>query len=707
MHPEPTAAPARSPGWPWVAPPALLALSLAPLLATQPPVAAASPSQHWSFQPVAAVEPPTTRHPRWVQTPIDAFIVRHLEDAGLEPAPAADKTTWLRRVTFDLVGLPPAPAEIDTFLSDQSPDACARVVDRLLASPRYGERWGRRWLDVARYADSNGQDENKSMSNAWRYRDYVIRACNDDKPYDQFIREQLAGDLLADPKDEPASLQRLVATGFLVLGPKMLAEQDKPKLVMDVVDEQIDVVSRAFLGLTVSCCRCHDHKTDPLPTRDYYALAGIFKSTKSMEDLAFVSKWNERPIATAAERERQNRHARRTNELARAIAAARQAAAPTADTEPAPTPQPDPSLAALEAELADLMTNAPLAFPMALAVAEGTPADIPVHFRGNHLTLGTNPVPRGFPAALSSARTGDAARRSTIGQRGSGRLELAAWLTDPAHPLTARIAVNRIWQGHFGEGLVRSPDNFGTTGERPSHPDLLDWLAGEFVRGGWSSKHLHRLIALSSTYRMNSIHRPAAAQFDPDNRLLWRMNRQRLDAESLRDALLAAAGQLDLTMGGTLVPWKNAEYAPEDTVSSSSRRRAVYLPIVRDRVYDVFTTFDFANPSVATAQRTPTVVAHQALFFLNSPLVKDQARHLASAVAAHAGPDQRERITAAYRRILGRSPSLHEIARARQFLATVPTGSATASAGPGADPLGAWTALCQALFASNEFLYVN
>lgn len=637
-------------------------------------------TNHWAFEPPKSVTPPEVKKTKWVQSPVDQFILARLKTVKLRPAAPADKTSLLRRVTFDLIGLPPTPTEVDDFLADRSTNAFAKVVERLLASPHYGERWGRHWLDVARYADSNGQDENKVMSHAWRYRDWVINAFNHDKPFDQFIREQLAGDLLPAGSSERETFDQWTATGFLVLGPKMLAEQDKPKLVMDVVDEQIDVVSRAFLGLTVSCSRCHDHKFDPIPARDYYAMAGIFKSTKTMGDLAFVSKWNERLIATAAEKGPFDAWVKRTNELGRAV---------TATTN-------DPvRLEQLKAELASLKTNAPPAPPIALAVEEAAPVDLPVHIRGSHLNLAKDTVPRGFVPVLNRFTP------PAVPKKQSGRLQLAEWLTHPGHPLTSRVIVNRIWQAQFGEGLVRTPDNFGLRGEAPTHPELLDWLAREFVRGGWSVKQLHRLILNSSTYQMSTAYSEKSASIDPENRLLWRMNRRRLEAEWLRDGLLAVSGQLDRTIGGSLVNWPNAEYTPGDNVSATSRRRAVYLPVVRDRVYDLFTIFDFANPSVGVSKRTPTVVSHQALFFMNSPLVKEQSKQLARSLE---GADESAKVYDLYRRVLSRPPARSEQKRALAYLTAARARLSEKSA---ERDLEAWSSLVQALFASNEFLYLD
>ena len=951
--------------------------------------------QHWAFQPVATPVPPRESvgvGGSW--TPPDTFLGSALRDSGLTPAPPVGRRALIRRLSFDLRGLPPDSAEVEAFVRDPDPSAVSRWVDRFLASPQSGERWGRWWLDLARYADTNGQDENKVMANAWRYRDWVVRSFNANQPFDRFITDQLAGDLLpTNGVPEEVVLDRWIATGLLVLGPKMLAEQDKPKLVMDLVDEQIDVVTRAFLGLTVGCARCHDHKFDPVPTRDYYALAGIFKSTRAMENLDFVSKFNERPVSTQAQRAAVAAHAaalsERNAEVTRVRAAAdaelksrwredlaavlsagigapggsnappyrirleAQASADPAtnsvsqsfrlwagrpiseiaadlaalESEPAPGPEPrigpgrvggafvatgtnflelphsltlDPpqltveawvraasfpgegdarrwlvnkngsewtdghyalvldrdrpgaylnigggkeNVVALWSEGPRLQTNrwqhlamtydgkvlrlwvdgkpagelqvgrprvsgtgglavgrrqdgyvyfrgrldeirvwnralepdalaahaahpdsgvgdgvvarwefndlsdaqrevlakaelrealygaegvlvmprdarawyalehrealeraerardslaaaAPPALANALSVMDDVPVDLPVFGRGSHLNPGKEPVPRGF------LRVVDRGTSSTPAADRSGRLELARWLTSPEHPLTSRVIVNRVWQAHFGEGLVRTPDNFGVRGESPSNPALLDWLAREFVRSGWDLKHLHRLLVTSAAYQRESAtsESDAAAVRDPENRLLSHFPRQRLEAEMVRDALLAVSGRLDLAMGGSLVSWKNDEYAPADGVSDQSVRRSVYLPVVRDRVYDVFTLFDFANPSVGTARRTPTVVSHQALFFLNSPLVRDCAQALGASVVAGSGTDP-DRIQDLYHRLFSRPATEAEVDRALRFLNVSEPLVRKDSAG------NSWASLCQALMSANEFLY--
>ncbi|HUR56057.1 MAG TPA: PSD1 and planctomycete cytochrome C domain-containing protein, partial [Gemmataceae bacterium] len=415
----------------------------------------------WAFQPVKEPAVPSSKHAH----PIDAFLDAKRAAAGLRPAPPADRRTLIRRVTYDLTGLPPTPAEVDAFLADRSANAFEKVIDRLLASPAYGERWARHWLDVARYADSNGLDENTSFGNAWRYRDYVIKSLNDDKPYDQFVKEQLAGDLL------PPSPDSLTATGFLVLGPKVLAEPDKQKMVMDIVDEQIDVVSKAMLGLTISCARCHDHKFDPIPTRDYYALAGIFKSTKTMATLATVAKAHERTLASPEDEAKLRAHEAKVAALDTVAKKSKNQATPFAGVggfagTQAATITLNKSVAALKAAAPPV--------PMVLAVQdEANPADVKVHVRGNHLTLG-EVAPRVFPRVIAGEK------QSPVSS-GSGRLPFAEWVASRENPLTARVMVNRVWMHHFGEGIVRSPDNFGKLGERPTHPELLDWLATEFM----------------------------------------------------------------------------------------------------------------------------------------------------------------------------------------------------------------------------------
>lgn len=673
-------------------------------------------TNHWAFEPIVRPAPPAVRDLAWCRTPIDRFILAKLEARGISPNGPAEPRTLIRRISFDLAGLPPAVKDVAEFVrvAEGDPELAGQLfIDRWLASPQYGERWGRWWLDVARYADTNGQDENKVMANAWRYRDWVIRAFNQNKPFDQFIIEQLAGDLLPPAASESEAFDRLVATGFLVLGPKMLAEQDKPKLVMDIVDEQIDTAGRAFLGLTLGCARCHDHKFDPVTARDYYAMAGIFKSTRTMADLAFVSKFNETVITPRKEREIFEAHEKEmkdvTDRIGKLVREANASLMEQLSVGGYCALPKDPrvlypvevrsSIEELEAKRDTLAKSAPAPLSYALAVTDDVPVDLPVHLRGSHLNVGNEPVPRGFiPAAFN--------KEIQVPKERSGRLELARWLTDPENPLTARVIVNRVWQAHFGEGLVRTPDNFGLRGEPPSHPELLDWLASELIRSGWDLKWLHRITMQSAVYQQSSRLEGGAERLalDPENRLLWRFPRRRLDAEMIRDSVLAVSGRLHPEMGGSLVDWKNNEYVPNDDISPKSLRRTIYLPIVRDRVFDALTIFDFANPSVCTAQRTSTVVSHQALFILNSPVVTESAEALAKDLCGRAEWDDATRIRAAYERVLSRPATETEVDRALRFLKAIPPRSDMEGKN-GNRQLDDFAAFCQVLFASNEFIY--
>ncbi len=458
------------------------------------PVWPESARRFWAFRMPGDAPPPPVDDTGWPRSPIDRFILARLEAAGLRPAPPADKRTLLRRAMLDLLGIPPTVEELDAFLRDDSPRAYECAIDRLLASPRCGERWGRHWLDVVRYADSNGMDDNLAYSDAWRFRDYVIRSFNADKPVDRFLEEQIAGDLIAG--SEPARRDELiVATGFLAIGPKMLAEDDPVKQQMDIVDEQIDTTSRVLLGLTMGCARCHDHKFDPLAMSDYYALAGIFQSTQTMLSHRVDSKWNATALGDS-------RVALRLEDLEQIIDRHDNAL-----VNGNPNRMTDGERTA-HTTLLEEARKEYAAIPKAMAVAEGRVGDLEVFLRGNHLTRGPI-VPRRLPTILAGAS--QPAMKSTS----SGRLEFARWLTGPRNPLTARVIVNRAWRWHFGQGLVRSVNNFGKLGELPSHPELLDWLALRFVEDGWSLKALHRRIVLSATYRISAAWDEKAAQVRP------------------------------------------------------------------------------------------------------------------------------------------------------------------------------------------------
>ena len=994
------------------------------------PAAAAKPGftdeqkSFWAFQPIKVQYPPVVHGETVIRSPIDQFLVSSLEANNLSYAREANRATLLRRLCVDLTGLLPSPEEVAEFCVDESPDALERAADRYLASPRYGERWARRWLDVARYADSNGLDENLAYANAYRYRDYVVKAMREDKPFDQFLIEQIAGDLLFANDDgqrslsasNPDTFDPLIATGFLCLGAKMLAEDDPVKMQMDIVDEQVDTICRAFMGLTMGCARCHDHKFDPLTAEDYYGLAGVFKSTHTMDTFTVVARWHERPLATAQQQKEyqqlqqiaatkkseidQKKSAASTvlltdakgriadyllaatkeMRLAEQLKAAvprgndpnvaslegsilleaeefargnvlkdrenygkeigvlvnrgespnfveydiditqpalfqmelRYAAAasrpvklfvnghlvkPDAASKVTGTWQPDsqawfvecftqlnagrnlvrleqpdcfphidkvlltpvdektidvaavltesdsgqsrsplipsltrqwmktlersrsdskslfaawhqyskdrqltveasqpengiarllgesqpgslPELAERYAELFAAAENAwkemkatpegkdatfltdpvlqeayrlltdtkgPFSapndieasfpadvvaelksmrealkaheatmpkYPETMAVYDATPENLKIHLRGSHLTLGRE-VPRQLPKIL----TGLQAKELT---EGSGRLQLSKWLASPEHPLTSRVMANRIWQWHFGQGLVRSPDNFGRLGERPSHPELLDWLAHEFAVAGtdgdrspyaWSLKRLHRVLISTTAYRQSTEQNPAALLTDPENKLLWRFHRQRMDIEVLRDSLLAISGRLDETPGGTLLPTANRAYvtstANVNPAIYGADRRSIYLPVVRSALFQVFTAFDFADPSVLSGQRDQTTVAPQALFMMNSEFVLNQSRAIAQQLIESGDLDTPAKVHALYQKAYSRLPSASEVSRAVGYMDRL--SSELANDGVSAPEIEqrAWTSLARAVLSANEFIYVE
>ncbi len=947
--------------------------------------------QFWAFQPPARPPLPLVVDTAWPQADLDHFVLAKLETAGLHPAPQADRRTLIRRATFDITGLPPSPVEIASFLADDSPRAFARLVDRLLASPRYGERWGRHWLDVARYADSNGLDENMAFANAYRYRDYVIESFNADVPYDRFVREQIAGDLLP-ASDDAARLRQIIATGFLSIGAKMLAEDDPVKMEMDIIDEQIDTLGRAFCGQTLGCARCHDHKFDPISTVEYYALAGIFKSTRTMENFKVVANWHERPLLTEALQAEVETHqqalatsrtqydtrlnaamgtlredivshageyllaawqlARQTDVISRlgesdsdlddrltvveaeqfsggnvlidttgygagigvilnrgelpnvveydvhvdiddsyqlelrfaaaesrpvqvfvdgqlvnALAAVDVTGSWNPDTQrwsvvcvlplsagphtirltrEGPFPHFDklaliplaeasaeetvltpeqlatsqglhasvlrrwinklktdggdvPWIAELfaaitensdEATLDELAASSPAAAMLladprpqtpedlanrfgqllaearrqsdeqqneaqrairqlvedksgslipaneikqfvtaedaqaievlrveverierdapeisyAMAVEDDEPQDIKVYIRGNHLVPGDD-VHRGLPRVLAGG-----VPPSITGQQ-SGRLELAQWLTRADHPLTGRVMVNRIWRWHFGQGLVATTDNFGHLGSAPSHPQMLDWLAVQFVENGWSIKELHRTIMLSATYQMSAAYDAQAAEHDPENTLLWRANRKRLEAEAIRDALLMVSGQLDEQMGGSILGFENHTYvtstASKNSVDYTAPRRSVYLPVIRSALYDFYHVFDFAEPSVPSGNRSSTTIAPQALFMLNSELAIDASQHLAQRLLEEIENSDVERIDRVYELAYGRPPAEEESAQALAFIKRYEEAIRGDVPDDSERIVRVWEGLCRAVLSTNEFVFVE
>lgn len=801
--------------------------------------------EHWAFQPIKT--PAGT---------IDELVAAKLAEKNLTPASPAEKPTLLRRAYFDLIGLPPSAEAIAKFVADTSPNAFEKVVDELLNSPRFGERWGRHWLDIARYAESSGGGRIRAMENAWRYRDYVINAFNADKPFDKFVREQIAGDLLPHSSPEQRS-EQLIATGFLALGPKNLDAQDKDQLRMDTVDEQMDTACRVFLGLTPGCARCHDHKFDPLPTREYYSLAGIFKSTKTLTP-GNVSGFVEQPLAaTPAQEAAHLDYEKRLGDLEMAIRAVKHEidalnpnAKPAAENsakkistkkltrtgiadlpgivvdddmakktgewepstvlpnyvgegyihdnshkvkgvkgkcaleytatlpkageyevrfgytpgptratnvpltvkhakgesvvkvderieppidrvfvslgrftfemtatvsltnagtegvvtadavqflpadeiappkEKAPLAQADPKPAeaeianpndprarkkVLDAELKDLKAKAPK-LPMAVSVRdEEKIEDSALLIRGEVHKPGEI-VPRGF-FSLAGGSDG-----FTLPKNQSGRVEFAEWLLSPCNPLTARVAANRVWQHLFGVGLARTSDNFGLAGDVPAQTQLLDLLATDFVKNGWSIKRLIREVMLSKTYQQSCGENAAAAKVDPENRLLWRMNRRRLEAEAIRDAMLLCSGKLDLSVGG-----------PPAGKSDQTGRRSVYVKVLREDVDDCFDIFDGADSNLVIGNRATSNIATQALFLLNSPFVVEQAQLAAKKLLSEKHADDAAQIRAAYLTALGREPRPKELELAKAYL----VGKQS------------WASFYQSLFACVDFRYLN
>ncbi|AGA29841.1 DUF1553 domain-containing protein [Singulisphaera acidiphila] len=804
----------------------------------------------WAYQPPRRVAAPEVADLAWPRGELDRFILAALESSDIKPVRDADRATLARRLYFDLIGLPPTPEEVDAFVNETSPMAYEMLVDRLLSSPHFGERWGRHWLDVVRYAESLTL-RGLVFKQAWRFRDFVIDSFNNDMPYDRFIREQVAGDLLPSANLDDRR-EKLVATSFLSLGNTNLEEQDKPQLVMDVVDEQIDTIGKAFLGQTIGCARCHDHKFDPIPTRDYYAMAGILRNTKTLEH-ANVSAWLERPLPVVGEREKiLKNHEQRVASLEAQIKAARgkvgtakgnvpkqvfavselpgvvvddgqakkvgewkesqhsqfyiakgylhdmdtgkgektltflpelkaagayevwlayspgkgrSKAVPVAilsadgDTMvhvdmSAPPPidgryvslgryqfesngqgyvmisnegttgyvtadavlfipheagdgaaqvvagkakpvdtgaQENATLVAkLEKELKRLKADGPTR-ELFMGVEEVPEIeDIRVHVRGSVHTLG-EPAPRGV---LTVATYG---KPPTMPSHESGRRELADWLADERNPLTARVYVNRVWHWLFGTGLVRTTDNFGTTGETPSHPELLDHLALQFMEEGWSVKTLIRRIVLSRTYRLSSVDDPQARAADPENRLLWKMSRRRLDAECIQDTILSVSGTLDPQMKGLSF---RSDLATDYGYTHLEKRRSVYSPVFRNALPELFEVFDFADPSMVVGRRNVSTVAPQALFLLNHPFVLEQSKQAAHRLLARPGLDDGGRIDRIYQLALGRRPAASERRIGLSFLA-----QNTREGKP--DDEGAWALLFQAVFASVDFRYVN
>ncbi len=687
--------------------------------------------EHWAFRPLALrlQDAPAVTATDWPRSPIDSFVLAPLEAANLTPAEDADLRTLIRRVYFQLIGLPPTPEQVTAFLNDNNPEAYERVVDQLLDSPQFGQRWGRHWLDLARYADSNGLDENFLFREAWRYRNWVIDTVNADVPFDRFLLEQIAGDLLPYGSIEQRDRQR-IAAGFLTVGPKVLLGSDPNQQRMDVADEQLDTIGRAILGQTLGCARCHDHKFDPVPTADYYALAGILTSTQVMErrymlgeqrvmeqlvglgsdgdqlDAAYEKYWRERP-----QLQEQQKQAKSALDLLEkgdagafaAFAAKHADAVAEGITDSARTAeQRIEAQKAFVATLETAIAKPPEIPPRAMIPGDAeTPADESIRLAGQFDRHGEK-VPRGFLRVVSE-------KAAEIPAEHSGRLELAHWLTDidvGAGQLTARVLANRIWYHMIGRGIVRTVDNFGRTGEMPSHPELLDHLASELIDSKWSVKSLVRQIALSRTFRMSSHHDETAHAIDPENRLLWRAHRRRLDPESLRDAMLSAAGNLDLKPMDSTVSYLGDQATAVGDNPNRRRTdfpcRSVYLPVIRNDLPELFDVFDFADPHATTGMRSQTMVATQGLFMLNDVSVMDAAEATARRMLATdstLGPEAR--LDLLFELVLTARPADEEHQELLAFVTE--TQKRIEENGDKDAEVRAWSMVCQALFASSRF----
>jgi len=674
--------------------------------------------QHWAFQPIKRAAEPTVHDTNWVSNPIDSFILAKLEQNDMKPSPPADRRTLIRRATYDLTGLPPTPAEVQAFLEDRSSEAYAKVVDRLLASPQYGERWGRIWLDTARYADTKGDiKQNQDVPQypyAWTYRDYVVKAFNDDKPFYDFVREQLAADRLPPGRDAG----KLAALGFLALGPRFNDNKN------DIINDRIDVVCKGFLGLTVTCARCHDHKFDPIPQKDYYSLRGIFDSCVEPAEeprigpiqmtpayMEFAKKVNDLKL-TVANDEEQLKGAKRNNPNYKNL-------------------RQDANQA--RRQIARLEMTDPASPPCATVLYDlKKPHNSPVFLRGEADNKGEE-APRRFLEILSGRN------RTPYSELESGRLELANSIINKNNPLTTRVLVNRLWLHHFGQGIVTTPDDFGNQSEPPSHPELLDYLATEFMRNNWSIKKLHREIMLavlrgseimlSSTYQQSSANNPHYVQADPLNRLLWRANIRRLDFEEIRDSVLALGGQLDLTIGGPPVQLDLGE-------GGFAHRRTIYGLVDRRNLPEVYGQFDFANPDLSSGRRYETTVPQQALFMMNNPLVVELSRRLVNQTDFKELASEEAKIKFLYERIYQREPTELEVKLGQDYIEETPApeqiteasreevkqqrapakdgkkggGRAMAMANLGPRqirPIGAWVKYAHILLQANEAIFLN
>jgi mono/diheme cytochrome c family protein len=722
----------------------------------------------WAFLPVRRVAPPPVNDKPRVRTPIDRFVVARLEAAGLSLSPEADKQTLLRRAYFDLVGLPPSPAEAEAFLADDAPDAFERLIDRLLESPHYGERWGRHWLDVAGYADSEGYtDVDPVRTDAFRYRDYVIRAFNADKPLDEFLREQLAGDELVGPPYKnlsPEQIDMLIATGFLRMAADGTAQKDVEQNVArnETVAHTMEIVSTSLLGLTVACAQCHDHRYDPIPQQDYYRLRAVFDpaldwqnwrtppqrrlSLYTDEDRRRAKEFEAEAVAIEAERTKKQAEfveqvferelAKLPEEIRETVREARDTPVKERSPEQAKLLKAHPSVnvsagslrlydSKLAAELqkytdrAKAVRDTKPVEEFVRALTETSGAALPESFvflRGDHEQRG-KPVEPGELTVLSSHEPCEIPLNDGELATTGRRLAYARWLTSGRHPLTARVLVNRVWLNHFGRGIVATPGDFGVLGARPTHPELLDWLADELVRGGWSLKRMHKLIMTSSVYRQTSARRPECEAVDADAALLWRMPVRRIEAETLRDTVLAISGKLNREQFGPPVPVMADEVGqfvlgienlnagrpgPVIPLGDEEFRRSIYAQSRRSRPLGVLDTFDLPAMTPNCTVRSSSTVAPQSLLLMNSPFIAARAGDFAARVIREAGDEPEAQIELAWRLAYARAPSERELDSAREFLQRQRAHFAS----PDATQEGL-AVLCQALLSSNELLYVD
>ena len=705
----------------------------------------------WAYQSPEVIPASAVDDQEWPRNQIDNYVLQSLESSDLNPAEDALPHVILRRLCFDITGLPPSIEQIDWFEKrwEQNPDeAIAYVADRLLESEQFGERWGRHWLDVARYAESSGKEMNTTFPHAWRYRDYVIDAFNKDKPYDQFVKEQIAGDLLPVDSDEEWT-ENLLATGFLTLGPKTLTEQNPIQFYLDQIDEQIDVTTRVFLGTSVACARCHDHKFDPIPQADYYAMAGIFQSTDTLfgtldtfqnrrpSTLVHMPVADPNPFDESYTRAELEKLKQELEDVNRRLQEARQARRQNRKSSDAPVSVA--SVARLSARAGALKLKLesvdedgnPVSFCMAVQPRE--PRDARLLVRGE-FDQPAQQVPRGFVQVLDE-------NSISIDSDSTGRLELAEWIGSAENPLTARVMVNRIWMHLIGRGLVTTSENFGASGEAPSHPELLDYLAVEFVDNGWSVKQIIKQVVTSRTYRMSGEFNERAFARDPENRLVWRANPQRLDAEQFRDAMLSISGEIDLRRPrGSLIAKvgdgvvrdgvifsefnSNSDQntntrnrrnrkgnsmtnrqgsTPQYSVTEIDRAekfRSVYLPIIRDNLPRSLEVFDFAEPSMVVGQREASNTSVQGLYLLNNDFVIQQADAMSTRLMKSSS-DLQQQVQLAFNLAYGRKASVDEMKIAEEFFGQYMTGDNDFAR------QRALSAFCQALFGSAEFRFLN